>query len=74
VHESLQAALKESQENEIKIKKELETKHDQAMTEMKEKLKAIDDRVRTLASKLKSSEAKAKAIEKIIFRKKCSVL
>jgi ATP phosphoribosyltransferase regulatory subunit HisZ len=74
VHESLQATLKESQKNETKIKKELETNHAQAMTEMKEKLKTSDDRVRTLASKLKSSEAKAKAIDKIIFRKKCYVL
>ncbi|KAK1617664.1 hypothetical protein QYE76_023181 [Lolium multiflorum] len=68
VHESLQATLEESQENDTKIKKELETKHAQAMMEMKEKLKTSDDRVKTLASKLKSSEAEAQAIDKIIFR------
>jgi ATP phosphoribosyltransferase regulatory subunit HisZ len=74
MHESLQATLKESKENETKIKKELETKHAQAMVEMKEKLKTSDGRVKTLASKLKSAEAEAKAIDKIVFRKKCYVL
>jgi uncharacterized coiled-coil protein SlyX len=38
-HESLQATLKESQLNETKPKKELETKHEQAMSELREKLK-----------------------------------
>jgi hypothetical protein len=70
---NLQATLKESQLNEIKLKNELETKHEQDMSELREKLKTSDNRVKTLASKLKSSEAEAAAIDKIIFRKKCSV-
>jgi hypothetical protein len=70
---NLQATLKESQLNEIKLKNELETKHEQDMSELREKLKTSDNRVKTLASKLKSSKAEAAAIDKIIFRKKCSV-
>jgi uncharacterized protein (UPF0305 family) len=70
---NLQATLKESQLNEIKLKNELETKHEQDMSELREKLKTSDNRVKTLASKLKSSEAEAAAIDKIIFRKKCFV-
>jgi uncharacterized protein YlxW (UPF0749 family) len=73
-HESLQATLKESQLNETKPKKEMETKHEQAMSELREKLKTSENRVKTLASKLKSSEAEVVAIDKIIFRKKCYVL
>ncbi|KAK1619079.1 hypothetical protein QYE76_024596 [Lolium multiflorum] len=72
-HESLQATFKESQLNETKLKKEPETKHEQAMSELKEKLKTSDNRVKTLASKLKSSKAEVVAIDKIIFRKKCFV-
>ncbi|KAK1619083.1 hypothetical protein QYE76_024600 [Lolium multiflorum] len=66
-HESLQATFKESQLNETKLKKEPETKHEQAMSELKEKLKTSDNRVKTLASKLKSSKAEVVAIDKIIF-------
>ncbi|KAK1662994.1 hypothetical protein QYE76_051153 [Lolium multiflorum] len=66
-HESLQATHKESQLNETILKKKLETKHEPAMSELREKLKISDNRVKTLASKLKSSEAEAVAIDKIIF-------
>ncbi|KAK1694167.1 hypothetical protein QYE76_010864 [Lolium multiflorum] len=63
-HESLQATLKESQLNETRLKKELETKHEQAMSELNKKPKTSDNRVKTLASKLK---ADAMEIDNIIF-------
>jgi DNA repair exonuclease SbcCD ATPase subunit len=72
-HECLQASLKESHLNDTKLKKELEIKHEQAMSEMVEKLKTNDNRFKTLAAKLKSSEAEAVAIDNIIFRKKSSM-
>lgn len=66
-HESLQASLNESYENETKMKKELEDKHAKEMSEMAEKLKDSYKRVKTLASKLKAAEAEATNIDKIIF-------
>jgi septal ring factor EnvC (AmiA/AmiB activator) len=48
VHESVQASLKECHSNEIKIKKELEDKHTQAMAELKKKIKFSDDKVQAL--------------------------
>jgi hypothetical protein len=51
------------------MKKELEDKHAKEMSEMAEKLKASNKRVKTLASKLKAIEAEATDIDKIIFRK-----
>ncbi|KAK1680062.1 hypothetical protein QYE76_040910 [Lolium multiflorum] len=68
-HESLQQSLKESQERETKMKKELEDKHAQAMTEMAEKLKTSNNRVKTPASKLKTAEAEATDIDELIFHK-----
>jgi septal ring factor EnvC (AmiA/AmiB activator) len=68
-HESLQQSLKESHEDEYKLKKELEDKHAQEMSEMAEKLKNSNNRVKTLASKLKVVEAEATNIDKMIFRK-----
>jgi hypothetical protein len=67
-HESLQKSLKESHKRETKTKKELEEKHAPAMEEMAEKLKT-SNRVKTLASKLKTAEAEAKDIDELIFRK-----
>jgi hypothetical protein len=69
VHESIQTSLKESQLNEIKLKKELESKHAQAMAELDKKLKANDDKVQTLTSKLEAAEVEAMAVDKIIFHK-----
>jgi hypothetical protein len=68
-HESLQASLKDSYEIETKMKKELEDKHAEAMSEMAEKLKNNNARVKTLASKLKAAEAEATDIDRMIFRK-----
>jgi predicted RNase H-like nuclease (RuvC/YqgF family) len=68
-HESLQNTLKESHEIEIKLKKELEDKHVQAMSVMAEKLKASNKRVNTLATKLKAAEAEAADIDEMIFHK-----
>ncbi|KAK1692029.1 hypothetical protein QYE76_008726 [Lolium multiflorum] len=56
-HESLQTSLKEFYENETKMKKELEDKHAKEMSEMAEKLKDSNRRVKILASKLKAAEA-----------------
>jgi seryl-tRNA synthetase len=73
-HESLQISLKESHENETKMKKELEDKHAKEMSEMAEKLKNSNNRVKTLASKLKAAEAEAEDIDKMIFRKDFTIL
>jgi hypothetical protein len=69
VYKSTQNSLQESLLNEIKIKKELEEKHTQAMAEIQKNLRGSDDKVQTLTSKLKAAEAEAPAIDKIIFRK-----
>ncbi|KAK1666404.1 hypothetical protein QYE76_054563 [Lolium multiflorum] len=66
-HESLQQSLKESHENETKLKTELEDKHAQEMSEMAEKLKNSNNIVKTLASKLKAAEVEATNIDKLIF-------
>jgi Fe2+ transport system protein B len=68
-HESLQKFLKESHENETKLKKDLQDKHAQEMSEMAEKLKNSNSRVKTLPSKLKAAEAEATDVDKMIFRK-----
>jgi hypothetical protein len=52
-------------------KKELETKNEQAMAKMAEKLNTSNNRVKPLTTKLKSAEAEAAEIDNIIFRKKC---
>jgi hypothetical protein len=51
------------------MKIELEDKHAKEMSEMAEKLKNSNNRVKTLASKLKAAEAEAEDIDKMIFRK-----
>ncbi|KAM0851417.1 hypothetical protein ACQ4PT_052436 [Festuca glaucescens] len=68
-HESVQASLKESQANEIKLKKELEAKHALATAELEKKLKESDERVKSLSSQLEATDAEAKTIDNIIFRK-----
>jgi chromosome segregation ATPase len=68
-HASLQQSLKESHEKETKTKKELEENHAQAMSEMAEKLKTSNNRVKTLVSKAKAYEAEASDIDELIFRK-----
>ncbi|KAK1649772.1 hypothetical protein QYE76_067577 [Lolium multiflorum] len=68
-HASLQQSLKESHEKETKTKKELEEKHALAIAEMAEKLKASQQRVKTLVSKTKNYEEESKEIDEMIFHK-----
>jgi microcystin degradation protein MlrC len=68
-HASLQQSLKESHEKDTKTKKELEEKHALAMVKMAEKLKASQQRVKSLVSKAKNYEAESKEIDEMIFRK-----
>lgn len=70
-HESVQATLKESQANEIKLKKELEGKHALVVVELEKKLSESNERVKSLSSQLKAADAEAKEIDNIIFPK-CS--
>jgi hypothetical protein len=68
-HASLKNFLKESSKKETKEKRELEEKHAKAMIELAEKLKASNQRVKTLASMAKAYEAEANDIDELIFRK-----
>lgn len=68
-HASLQNFFKESTEKETKAKRELEEKHVQAMSELAEKLKASNQRVKNLVSQAKAYEAEASDIDELIFRK-----
>jgi hypothetical protein len=68
-HESLKQSLKESHESETKTKKELEDKHAQAMAEMAKKLKTSNNRIKSLSTELKATEAEAADIDELIFRK-----
>jgi hypothetical protein len=68
-HASLKNFLKESSEKETKENRELEEKHAKAMSELAEKLKSSNQRIKTLVSKTKAYEAEAANIEKMIFRK-----
>jgi hypothetical protein len=68
-HASLKNFLKESSEKETKEKRELEEKHAKAMSELAEKLKTSNQRVKTLVSKAKAYEAEATDIDELIFRK-----
>jgi hypothetical protein len=52
-----------------KTKNELEEKNAQAMAEMAEKLKASQQRVKTLVAKARTYEAESKEIDETIFRK-----
>ncbi|KAK1668484.1 hypothetical protein QYE76_056643 [Lolium multiflorum] len=66
-NESLKNFLKESSEEETKKRKELLEKHAQEVSDLAKKLKESQQRVQTLASKNKSYEAEAEAIDKMIF-------
>jgi hypothetical protein len=66
---SLQQSLKECHEHETKTKNELEEKHAETMSEMAEKLKTSNNRVKTLVPKLKAAEAEAADVDELIFRK-----
>jgi hypothetical protein len=68
-NESLKTFLKESSEKETIEKKKLFEKHARDMAELADKLKKSQQRVSTLATKNKSQEAEAEAIDKMIFRK-----
>jgi hypothetical protein len=68
-HASLKKFLKDSSEKETKEKRELEEKHAKAMSELAEKLKSSNQRIKTLVSNTKAYEAEAANIEKMIFRK-----
>ncbi|KAK1664419.1 hypothetical protein QYE76_052578 [Lolium multiflorum] len=66
-NESLKNFLKESSDEETKKRKELLEKHAQEVLDLAEKLKKSHQRIQTLASKNKSYEAEAEAIDKMIF-------
>ncbi|KAK1612832.1 hypothetical protein QYE76_036505 [Lolium multiflorum] len=66
-NESLKNFLKQSSEEDAKKKKELLEKHTQKLADLAEKLKKSQQRIQTLASKNKSYEAEAAAIDKMIF-------
>ncbi|KAK1651043.1 hypothetical protein QYE76_068848 [Lolium multiflorum] len=66
-NESLKNFMKESSDEENKKRKELLEKHAQEISDLAEKLKKSHQRVQTLASKNKSYEAEAEAIDKMIF-------
>ncbi|KAK1664955.1 hypothetical protein QYE76_053114 [Lolium multiflorum] len=52
---------------ELESEKELEEKHAQAMSELADRLKKSNQRVKTLASKAKAYETEAENIDKMIF-------
>ncbi|KAK1628812.1 hypothetical protein QYE76_003127 [Lolium multiflorum] len=66
-NESLKNFMKESSDEENKKRKELLEKHAQKVSDLAEKLKKSHQRIQTLASKNKSYEAEAEAIDKMIF-------
>ncbi|KAK1649102.1 hypothetical protein QYE76_066907 [Lolium multiflorum] len=66
-NESLKNFMKESSDEENKKRKELLEKHAQQVSDLVEKLKKSHQRIQTLASKNKSYEAGAEAIDKMIF-------
>ncbi|KAK1660901.1 hypothetical protein QYE76_049060 [Lolium multiflorum] len=66
-NESLKNFLKETSEKETSAKKELSEKHARDMAELSDKLKKSQQRVSTLAAKIKSQEAEVEAIDKMIF-------
>ncbi|KAK1648886.1 hypothetical protein QYE76_066691 [Lolium multiflorum] len=68
-NESLKNFMKESSDEENKKRKELMEKHAHEVSDLAEKLKKSHQRIQTLASKNKSYEAEAEAIDKMIFRK-----
>lgn len=67
--ESLQKFLKESSEKETKMKRELEEKHAQEVSDLAEKLRKSNQRSNTLAAKNKTYETEAESIDKMIFHK-----
>ncbi|KAK1617646.1 hypothetical protein QYE76_023163 [Lolium multiflorum] len=66
-NESLKNFMKESSDEENKERKELLEKHAHEVSDLAEKLKKSHQRIQTLASKNKSYEAEAEAIDKMIF-------
>jgi hypothetical protein len=68
-HFTFKNFLKESSEKETKEKKEREEKHTKAMSDLAEKLKTSNQRIKTLVSKSKAYETEAADIDKMIFRK-----
>ncbi|KAK1616694.1 hypothetical protein QYE76_022211 [Lolium multiflorum] len=66
-NKSLKNFMKESSDEENKKRKELLEKHAQEVSDLAEKLKKSHQRVQTLASKNKSYETEAEAIDKMIF-------
>ncbi|KAK1627168.1 hypothetical protein QYE76_001483 [Lolium multiflorum] len=71
--DSLQKFLKESAETETKMKRELEEKHAQEVSDLAEKLKKSNQRIKTLAAKNRAYETEAESIDKMIFRKDFSL-
>ncbi|KAK1606064.1 hypothetical protein QYE76_029737 [Lolium multiflorum] len=65
--ESLQKFLKESSKKETKMKRELEEKHAQEVSDLAEKLKKSNQRIKTLVAKNKTYETEAENIDKMIF-------
>ncbi|KAK1612877.1 hypothetical protein QYE76_036550 [Lolium multiflorum] len=73
-NESLKTFIQESSNKESEARKELSEKHARDLAELNEKLKKSQGRVTSLVAKNKVLEAEAEAIDKLIFRKRFSVL
>jgi hypothetical protein len=55
------------------MKRELEEKHAQEVSNLAEKLKKSNQRIKTLAAKNRAYETEAESIDKMIFRKVLSL-
>jgi Fe2+ transport system protein B len=73
-NESLKTFIKESSDKENEARKELSEKHARDLADLNDKLKKSQSRVTSLVAKNKVLEAEAEAIDKLIFRKRFSVL
>jgi predicted RNase H-like nuclease (RuvC/YqgF family) len=73
-NESLKAFIKESSDKKNEKRKELSEKHARDLADLNDKLKKSQSRVTSLVGKNKVLEAEAEAIDKLIFRKRFSVL
>ena len=73
-NESLKAFIKDSSDTENLARKELSEKHARDLAELTDKLKKSQQRVTSLVAKNKVQEAEAEAIDKMIFRKRLSML
>jgi hypothetical protein len=67
VHESVQSSLKESQANEIKLKKELEAKHAQAIPKLDKKLKPTMTRCKPYYLSLSPPRWRQRPLKKLSF-------